>query len=241
MPYPKSHTPLLPWLWACVGMAILAPACGLLSAPERTGTAGSSPSGGAGGTVGSAGMGPAGSSGSGGATSGIAGGPAGSGPAGSGGLAGGPAGSGGSAGGSAGSAAGTGGSAGGPGGSGAGGSAGAADVRGPTPATATSNFPFPQNRHMSRCTYPTNYRNSDVVAAYTAVGDRHRRRRRQRLRRLQAGAAAGERSAERLPAEQLHRLRGDRVRDADRRLHGRAGAVRRSLEVLAEVPRQRAA
>ena len=70
----------------------------------------------------------------------------------------------------AGSLAGSGGNAGNAGGPAGGGPAGnggsGPDVRGPTPASATANFPFPQNRHMSRCTYPTNYRNSDVVAAY---------------------------------------------------------------------------
>ncbi len=41
-------------------------------------------------------------------------------------------------------------------------------MRGPEKATATSNFPFPQNRQTppTRCTYPTNYQNSDVQAAY---------------------------------------------------------------------------
>lgn len=47
------------------------------------------------------------------------------------------------------------------------GSAGAlvSEPRGPTPAKAGANFPFPQNRHSKFCSYP-NYRNSDVVAAY---------------------------------------------------------------------------
>jgi endo-1,4-beta-D-glucanase Y len=48
---------------------------------------------------------------------------------------------------------------------GSGGSAGLAEVRGPTAATATANFPFPQNRQSTLCSYP-NYHNSDVVAAY---------------------------------------------------------------------------
>ena len=30
-----------------------------------------------------------------------------------------------------------------------------------------TNFPFPQNRQMSGCTYPTAYDNNDVMAAYT--------------------------------------------------------------------------
>src|SRR5579862_7489565 len=35
-------------------------------------------------------------------------------------------------------------------------------MRGPEKATATTNFPFPQNRQTpsTRCTYPTNYQNS---------------------------------------------------------------------------------
>jgi endoglucanase len=40
-------------------------------------------------------------------------------------------------------------------------------VRIPTPGTAGHNFPFPQNRENSRCTYPHLYRNEDVQAAYT--------------------------------------------------------------------------
>ncbi len=38
--------------------------------------------------------------------------------------------------------------------------------RGPTPATAGTSFPFPQNRESSRCTYPSGYDNADVTAAY---------------------------------------------------------------------------
>ena len=45
------------------------------------------------------------------------------------------------------------------------GSAGMAELRGPTAATATANFPFPQNRQSPSCSYP-NYHNSDVTAAY---------------------------------------------------------------------------
>jgi endo-1,4-beta-D-glucanase Y len=43
---------------------------------------------------------------------------------------------------------------------------GAVRSRGPTPATATDRFPFPQNRESSRCTYPTGYDNENVVLAY---------------------------------------------------------------------------
>jgi endoglucanase len=38
--------------------------------------------------------------------------------------------------------------------------------RGPAPPTAGSNFPFPQNRQSAGCIYPSNYKNSDVQAAY---------------------------------------------------------------------------
>jgi endo-1,4-beta-D-glucanase Y len=38
--------------------------------------------------------------------------------------------------------------------------------RGPTAPTAGSQYPFPQNRQSSACTYPSNYSNADVQAAY---------------------------------------------------------------------------
>jgi endo-1,4-beta-D-glucanase Y len=38
--------------------------------------------------------------------------------------------------------------------------------RGPTPATTTANFPFPQNRESFNCIYPTAYRNEDVQTVY---------------------------------------------------------------------------
>lgn len=41
-----------------------------------------------------------------------------------------------------------------------------AEVRGPTPKSATSNFPFPQNRAAGVCTLPATNRNADVVAAF---------------------------------------------------------------------------
>jgi endo-1,4-beta-D-glucanase Y len=40
-------------------------------------------------------------------------------------------------------------------------------MRGPTPATEQSHYPFPQNRQSGRCTYPSDYSNTDVQAAYT--------------------------------------------------------------------------
>lgn len=39
-------------------------------------------------------------------------------------------------------------------------------TRGPTPADGNANFPFPQNRESSHCSYPTNYDNQDVVRAF---------------------------------------------------------------------------
>jgi endo-1,4-beta-D-glucanase Y len=37
---------------------------------------------------------------------------------------------------------------------------------GPTPKTETSNFPFPQNRALPNCLFPSTFTNDDVVAAY---------------------------------------------------------------------------
>jgi hypothetical protein len=72
---------------------------------------------------------------------------------------------------SGGSGGGTAGSAGSGGTTATGGSGGTADAappsRGPTPATAGHNFPFPQNRENSRCIYPALYRNEDMQAIYT--------------------------------------------------------------------------
>jgi hypothetical protein len=48
-----------------------------------------------------------------------------------------------------------------------GGAAGAPLTRGPTPPANGTNFPFPQNRQMSGCVYPTAYDNNDVTKAYT--------------------------------------------------------------------------
>jgi endo-1,4-beta-D-glucanase Y len=41
-----------------------------------------------------------------------------------------------------------------------------AELRGPSPKTATANFPFPQNREGTYCKLPLGYKNSDVVAAF---------------------------------------------------------------------------
>lgn len=38
--------------------------------------------------------------------------------------------------------------------------------RGPTAATASSKFPFPQNRESSNCIYPKDYKNEDVKSVY---------------------------------------------------------------------------
>ncbi len=40
--------------------------------------------------------------------------------------------------------------------------------RGPTSASSTANFPFPQNRQSSNCIYPTAYSNDDVQTVYNA-------------------------------------------------------------------------
>jgi endo-1,4-beta-D-glucanase Y len=47
-----------------------------------------------------------------------------------------------------------------------GGGVDAGPSRGPTPARAGHNFPFPQNRMSAGCFYPAGYLNSDVQAAY---------------------------------------------------------------------------
>jgi len=54
------------------------------------------------------------------------------------------------------------------GGTGTGGLATGGASRGPTPATSSANFPFPQNRQATNCIYPTGYTNEDVQAVYTA-------------------------------------------------------------------------
>jgi endo-1,4-beta-D-glucanase Y len=46
------------------------------------------------------------------------------------------------------------------------GAAGAPSDHGTTPATSGANFPFPQNRQSSRCSYPKTYMNADVRAAF---------------------------------------------------------------------------
>lgn len=38
--------------------------------------------------------------------------------------------------------------------------------RGPTAATATAKFPFPQNRFSTNCVYPMNFKNEDVLSVY---------------------------------------------------------------------------
>jgi endo-1,4-beta-D-glucanase Y len=48
------------------------------------------------------------------------------------------------------------------------GSGGTPPMRGPTPPSATSKFPFPQNRESPNCTYPVGYMNEDVKTVYDA-------------------------------------------------------------------------
>ena len=58
--------------------------------------------------------------------------------------------------------------AGGSGGSATGGNVATGGVwRGPTPATTSAKFPFPQNRFSTNCTYPTDFKNEDVQSVYT--------------------------------------------------------------------------
>jgi endo-1,4-beta-D-glucanase Y len=158
-------------LSAVVGFALLAGCAGPLRPDTGTGSAG---------TTGAAGT-SSGGTGSGATAGSAAGGSAGTGTAGitTGGIGGrgGAAGTGGSAigaagttgaggmantdGGVAGGAAGTGGVG------GSGGTGGTKPPRGPTPAANGVNFPFPQNREISRCVYPVNYLNTDVMTAWT--------------------------------------------------------------------------
>ncbi len=114
---------------------------------------------------------------------------------------------------------------------GSGGSAGS-EVRGPTPAMAGVNFPFPQNRYSTYCSYP-NYRNADVKAAYDKwKADTVTGRRRGRL-------LAREATQRGQPRAELHGLGGHRLRHAPRRLHERSIAVRRAVEVRAAVAGQK--
>lgn len=39
-------------------------------------------------------------------------------------------------------------------------------LMGPTPKSTTANFPFPQNRFRSACSYPTQFKNEDVLSVY---------------------------------------------------------------------------
>jgi len=140
-----------------------------------TSAAGTTGTGNAAGTSGTAGIGGSAAAGRGGATGvggvgnsvgtgGVATGTGGSAAAGIGGT-GNVAGRGGA--GATGGSASTGGSAGSAGATGTGGTGGTSPPRGPTPAANGVNFPFPQNREISRCAYPVNYLNSDVMAAWT--------------------------------------------------------------------------
>ena len=158
-------------LWACSGV---------LDHPSGTGTGGSTGSGTSGttgtaagsGSGGSASPGTAGTNGAGTAGTGASG-RGGSGAAGTSATGTGNAGGSGTAGtGTAGTGSGTAGTTGsagttGKGGTGGGGAGGTPLTRGPTPASNGTNFPFPQNRQMAACIYPTAYDNNDVMNAYT--------------------------------------------------------------------------
>jgi hypothetical protein len=144
------------------------------SGGSGSGTGGSASGGSGSGQGGSTGPGSGGTQGTGGSASGgnTGSGGTGSGGTGSGGSHGGSgltgiiAGSSGTGGSGAGGVTGSGGSSSG-GVTGTGGAAGAPLSRGPTPPMNGTNFPFPQNRQMSNCIYPTGYDNNDVMAAYT--------------------------------------------------------------------------
>ena len=142
--------------------------------------------------------------------------------------------------GGSGGTAGTGTAGGGSGGAaGTGGTGGTTPPRGPTPAANGVNFPFPQNRELSRCVYPANYLNSDVMAAWAQFKTDTVTS--QRRERLSSHPADGVRSREHVHAGGLDGIGGDRVRDDRRGLHGHQGrsdAVRRPVEVLAGAPEQ---
>jgi endo-1,4-beta-D-glucanase Y len=143
---------------------------------EQSGSGGSANAGGsaAAGTASSAGARPSGGAthGGGSTATGAAPASAGSSPTGGASGTGGKSGGGASTGGAGGSIASSGG--GGPtgavGGTGLSGGAatGGGSPRGPTPPTATSKFPFPQNRESSHCSFPAAYDNQDVKDVYTA-------------------------------------------------------------------------
>jgi endo-1,4-beta-D-glucanase Y len=170
MHHPKSTSHNLCGFAAFAGIALLG-SCAPLPGRNMTGTGGATTgtagTGNAAGTSGNAGTGGVSTAGRGGAT-GIGGV---SGTGGTGGATG-SAGTGVAGTGVAGSAAGRGGSGGiagtgtGAGGGGAAGTGGTTPPRGPTPAANGVNFPFPQNRELSRCVYPANYLNSDVMTAW---------------------------------------------------------------------------
>ncbi|HTQ02332.1 MAG TPA: glycosyl hydrolase family 8 [Polyangiaceae bacterium] len=157
-----------PKLFSFVALASISSACwhtASQSGDDATGTGGTSPAMGGQAAIG-------GSAGTGGTATVVAG---------TGGSVGGASGKGGTGGTGAGSG-GTG-AAGAPGGTGGTGTAGTGTagmaasagggaapmlMRGPTPASSTSKFPFPQNRQSSGCAYPTAYDNADVKNVYMA-------------------------------------------------------------------------
>jgi endo-1,4-beta-D-glucanase Y len=169
-PKSTSYSPSFAVAFACI--ASLAGCAGPLR--DNSGTGGSGATAGTGGS----GAGTTGSGGTGGTIVGGTGGSTTTGTAGiatggtsarggDGGTAGAPTGTAGTTGtGGTGGGAGTGVAGGGAGG-GTAGTGGTMPSRGPTPAANGVNFPFPQNRELSRCAYPTNYLNSDVMTAWT--------------------------------------------------------------------------
>jgi len=173
MRHPKSTLHNLRGFTAFAGIGLLA-SCAPLPGRIMTGTGGTvsmtgtAGTGNAAGTSGAAGTGGTATGGRGGTTgTGGASGASGTGGSATGTAGTGAAGSGASGRGGSTGTAGTGTAGGGSGGSaGSGGTGGTTPPRGPTPAANGVNFPFPQNREISRCAYPVNYLNSDVMAAW---------------------------------------------------------------------------
>jgi endo-1,4-beta-D-glucanase Y len=74
-------------------------------------------------------------------------------------------------------------------------------MRGPTPPTGGTNFPFPQNRQSKNCIYPSGYRNEDVTAAYAQwKGDT-----------VTTSGAGGFRRVQRLPSDSVPPALGSTV------------------------------
>ena len=89
-----------------------------------------------------------------------------------------------------------------------------------------ANFPFPQHRASSNCIYPPTCSDADMMAGWAAY----------KTALIVADGTDGSMRVTAAQRRQRHRLGGDLVRDAVRRLHERQDDVRRALEVRAEAP-----